>query len=491
MFESLLTEKFSNGFDIVLGVALLFSSIFTIILVTLPSQYDPYMDRPLKVVVEEGNEIKVKRKDGSDTSEFKQGRTVQIVVLGDIGRSPRMQYHALSIAKHGGRVFLIGYQESEIHPDIVSNPLIEVVPLVPAPAFLLSSSKLLFPILAPLKVLWQVRSLYRALCYRTQPGRWMLVQNPPSIPTLAVASLVCFIRNTQLVIDWHNFGYSILALKLGNSHPLVKISALYEGVFAKAAKHHFTVTHAMARVLKESYGVTAQALHDRPGPMFRPINPHERSKFLNRFPETAQYAQELTASFNRPWKLIVSSTSWTADEDFSILLDALCTYSAQVAARPGLPNILAIITGKGPQKEHYLGKIRALNQEKKLLNVVIQTAWLTSEDYATLLAAADLGVSLHTSSSGVDLPMKVVDMFGAGLPVIGWGKFEAWSELVKEDVNGKGFESSQQLAEQLLGLLGGKAGLLETLKNGAVEESKNRWDDEWDRVGGKLLRLIE
>ena len=110
MFESLLTERFSNSFDIVLGVALFFSSLLTIVLVTLPSQYDPYMDKPLEVVDEDGNEIKMKRKDGSDTLNFKQGRTVQIVVLGDIGRSPRMQYHALSIAKHGGRVFLIGYQ---------------------------------------------------------------------------------------------------------------------------------------------------------------------------------------------------------------------------------------------------------------------------------------------------------------------------------------------------------------------------------------------
>ncbi|KAF3045009.1 mannosyltransferase [Didymella heteroderae] len=491
MFESLLTERFSNGFDVVLGVALLCSTIFTIILVTLPSQYDPYLDKPIKLVDldEEGNEIEVEREDGSNR--FKQGRTVQIVVLGDIGRSPRMQYHALSIAKHGGRVFLIGYQESEIHPEVISSPLIQVIPLVPAPASLRSSSKLLFPVVAPLKVLWQVRSLYRALCYRTQPARWMLVQNPPSIPTLAVASLVCSIRNTQLVIDWHNFGYSILALKLGDSHPLVKISALYERAFAKAAKHHVTVTHAMARVLRDSYGVTVRTLHDRPGPMFRPIDSQERRTFLSRLPETAQYAKDLTASTKTPWKLIVSSTSWTADEDFSILLDALCAYSAQVVAKPNLPNILAIITGKGPQKEHYLAKIRALNQEKKLLNVVIQTAWLTSEDYATLLAAADLGVSLHTSSSGVDLPMKVVDMFGAGLPVVGWGKFEAWPELVKEDINGKGFESSQQLAEQLLGLFGDKAEQLTTLKKGAVEESKNRWDDEWNRVGGKLFKLIE
>src|SRR5688572_28972257 len=35
--------------------------------------------------------------------------SVQVLVLGDVGRSPRMQYHALSIAQHGGRVELIGY----------------------------------------------------------------------------------------------------------------------------------------------------------------------------------------------------------------------------------------------------------------------------------------------------------------------------------------------------------------------------------------------
>ena len=35
--------------------------------------------------------------------------SVQILVLGDVGRSPRMQYHALSVAKHGGRVDLIGF----------------------------------------------------------------------------------------------------------------------------------------------------------------------------------------------------------------------------------------------------------------------------------------------------------------------------------------------------------------------------------------------
>ncbi len=36
-------------------------------------------------------------------------KKVTILVLGDIGRSPRMQYHALSLARHGFNVDFVGY----------------------------------------------------------------------------------------------------------------------------------------------------------------------------------------------------------------------------------------------------------------------------------------------------------------------------------------------------------------------------------------------
>ena len=71
------------------------STLFTITLLCLPSQYRD----------DAGNTTSSESAGSSETSHV----SIQVLVLGDIGRSPRMQYHALSIAKHGGRLQLIGY----------------------------------------------------------------------------------------------------------------------------------------------------------------------------------------------------------------------------------------------------------------------------------------------------------------------------------------------------------------------------------------------
>ena len=88
--------------------------------------------------------------------------------------------------------------------------------------------------------------------------------------------------------------------------------------------------------------------------------------------------------------------------------------------------------------------------------------------------------------------MKVVDMFGAGLPVAGWSEFEAWPELVTEGENGKGFASADGLLDILIEMFGGPVGEsneLERLKRGAMIESERRWDEEWDAVAGKVFGL--
>ena len=245
----------------------------------------------------------------------------------------------------------------------------------------------------------------------------------------------------------------------------------------------------MARVLKETLGIVGPVLplHDRPYSQFQPLNMAQKSIFLAACPETTAFANHLSSGRMR---LLVSSTSWTPDEDFTLLIDALVAYSESTTAQQtNLPDILTIVTGKGPLKEAFRSKIKTLTDQGRLRRVQIKTAWLSAKDYAQLLASADLGVSLHMSSSGVDLPMKVVDMLGAGLPVIGWDKYEAWPELIREGHNGRGFGSSAQLTSVLVDLFGGDGSDLQLLRQGAIRDGKHRWDNEWDPVAGKLLAL--
>ncbi|TQS33941.1 hypothetical protein Golomagni_05699 [Golovinomyces magnicellulatus] len=412
--------------------------------------------------------------------------SIQIIVLGDIGRSPRMQYHALSISKHGGQVEIIGYEESSLHPGLINNPLVKIIPLPQPPQFLRSRVSS-FTITAPLKVLWQTWTLFYALGYRTKPSNWLMVQNPPSIPTLFIALIICFLRKTKLIIDWHNLGWTILAGTRGKDHLFVSIYKYYEAVLgSRASTVNFTVTNAMRRELQNPpYNIRSQiiTLYDRPAAIFRPITLiEERMRFLERLPETSKHVHDISTGNT---KLIVSSTSWTRDEDFNILLEALSLYAS---SSENLPSILAIITGKGPERDYYLGLIQSLKSSNKLRNVSICSTWLSLENYAKLLACADLGVCLHKSSSGLDLPMKVVDMFGSGLPVIGYKAYESWKELVVEGVNGRGFVKSEELCCILQELFLDRSGkqLLE-LKNGCLQEGIKSWDEEWDRVVGREI----
>lgn len=373
---------------------------------------------------------------------------------------------------------------------MVNNPNITICP-IPAPPR--RPHSIPFILFAPWKVIYQVYHLSWLLAYGLGPAQWILVQNPPSIPTLAIAGLICQLRNSKLMIDWHNYGWTILAGTRGPRHPLVRIAKLYECYFGRLGSFHLTVTHAMARQLRRPpYSIKREMLpvHDRPAAIFRPItSASARESILTRVLPAAE-KDLVPAILDGSIRLIVSSTSWTPDEDFSILLDALTQYAAGTADPTPPTPILAVITGKGPQKEMYLAKIAELTKAGRLPNVRVVTAFLPFSDYAALLACASLGICLHMSSSGVDLPMKVVDMFGAGLPVAAFSGYESFGELVKEGSNGRGFETAEELAGILARLLS-KEGReeLETLRRGAAMEGSRRWDEEWDAKVGVIMGL--
>lgn len=323
-------------------------------------------------------------------------------------------------------------------------------------------------------------------CYLTNHS-----QNPPSIPLFHVALLVSYFRGSKIVVDWHNYGHTILA-QTKIYRPIVPLYRWYEMRIGKSlGDANLAVTDAMANQLRgEKFKLNGPVytLHDRPADIFQPIKTKaERLDILKRIAETKDVAQDIVDGNVR---LIVSSTSWTPDEDFGILLDALISYAVPEVDEDAPVPILAIITGKGPQKDAYVEKIKEITEAGKLPGIQVKTAWLSNRGYAELLAAADLGISLHKSSSGVDLPMKVVDMFGSGLPVAAYSKFESFGELVKEGVNGCGFVTPPELKSVFRRLLSDSgADELAKLKKGAIKEGAKRWDAEWDSVVSKIIDL--
>ncbi|KAA8913328.1 glycosyl transferases group 1-domain-containing protein [Sphaerosporella brunnea] len=414
---------------------------------------------------------------------------VVVLVLGDIGRSPRMQYHALSIARKGGIVDLVGYNESQPRPELLDSPSITIRPLKTPPKMLDTSTPIKFIIYAPFKAIFQLASLLQMLLYDIpDTAGYLLLQNPPAIPTLAVAKLVTVLRGQKLVVDWHNFGYSILGMKLGD-HPIVWGSKLYELIFGRGADVNFTVTHSMNKHLRESWHLKMpiHTLYDRPPSHFQPFDATQRSDFLTSNPETAPYAAKLLSG---QMKLVLSSTSWTADEDFSIFLQALVEYDRRAGSenflRPNsVPDLLVVITGRGPLRDGYIARIETL--EFQYINV--KSIWLEPEDYPKMIACADLGVSLHTSSSGMDLPMKVVDLFGVGVPVVAV-RFACVQELVKDGENGATFTKAEELATLLSRLFDSRRKReLEKLKEGAMKETKSRWDENWDKIAAPVFGL--
>lgn len=148
-------------------------------------------------------------------------------------------------------------------------------------------------------------------------------------------------------------------------------------------------------------------LPDRPARQFQPLTVEAKSKLL--------LTSEIFSEFNpQTDKLVVTSTSYTPDEDLTFLLDALSQYDVSSTPSIPLPRILAVVTGKGPLMDEFLQNVKA----RAWNNVTVRTVWLSAEEYPLVIGAADIGISMHLSTSGWDLPMKILDMFGCGVPVL-------------------------------------------------------------------------
>ncbi|XP_005621635.1 chitobiosyldiphosphodolichol beta-mannosyltransferase isoform X5 [Canis lupus familiaris] len=387
-------------------------------------------------------------------------RHVLIVVLGDVGRSPRMQYHALSFVQSGFAVTLLGFCNSRPYEELLQNSRIQIVSLtelqkLPVGPYIFQYG---------LKVVFQsVHLLWKLIC--REPAAYIFLQNPPGLPAIAVCWFVGFLCGSKLIIDWHNYGYTIMGLVHGPSHCLVLLAKWYEKLCGRLSHLNLCVTNSMREDLAENWSIKAVTVYDKPASFFKEtpldlqhqlfmklgctypafkarLEPLDLATERSAFTERDAQSGVVTHLRGRP-ALLISSTSWTEDEDFSILLAALEKFEQLILDGESLPSLVCVITG-----------------------------------------SADLGVCLHKSSSGLDLPMKVVDMFGCCLPVCAV-KFRSLQELVKHEENGLVFEDAEELAGQLQMLFSkfpDPAGKLNQFRKNLRESEPLRWDESWKQT---------
>jgi len=201
--------------------------------------------------------------------------------------------------------------------------------------------------------------------------------------------------------------------------------------------------------LGSRFAIRAEVLYDRPVEFIQP-------------------------TFESARLIAVCPAGWTADEDIPLLLDAL----ELTAAR----EIEIHLTGDGPLRAPCEPRIAAL----RAAGWTIRTGFLNEKDYRALLARCHFGLSLHRSSSGVDLAMKVVDLFAAGVPVCALDYGGALREQVRDGETGFLFRTAAELAGQL-DRIRREPSLLVPMRDRIREFWNTTWSDEWRSVAAPVF----
>jgi beta-1,4-mannosyltransferase len=392
-----------------------------------------------------------------------------------------MQYHAVSLAAAGADVDLVGLEGAPVVPAVSDHPRIRCHRLSDR-AFAARSTG------GVRRYVWG--SAFRALSHgarlfgvlmRVPKPDVILVQNPPAVPTLSIAWLAARLRGARLVIDWHNLSHTIAAVKVGEHHRAVTSLKRSERRWASRADAHLAVSQALASWLSREFRVTPTVTYDRPAAAFVAPPPASATAVWDKL------AAEHQIGGGRP-PIVVCPTSWSPDEDFDLLLESLERAERQLLKHAGpVPMLAVFLTGRGPLRAAF--EQRAARRNFKA--IAVKTAWLEPADYPTLIGMADLGLCLHQSSSGLDLPMKLADLRGAGVPVATYDYAPVLGEVITTGREGVTFRDPGELANLLVGVATQSTAESALSKSRAwlAEHPPERWDTQWERTAKPHLMI--
>lgn len=400
-----------------------------------------------------------------------------VVALGDLGLSARMRYHAQALAACGVDVDLVGFHGTTLPDAISKNPRITVHRLEPSTLRMRRLPGSTYAAVGLLDAARLSRRLWRVLRRLPRPDL-VLVQNPPAFPTLVVSWFSLRRRGVRFVIDWHNLGYTLLRERLGQWHPAVRLARWLEQRDARRVDGNLCVSRGLAVFLERRFRAPgAHVLYDRPASTFVPLEGAEREQYRQAFfTRLAVHAAHVA--------LVVCPTSWSEDEDFDLVIEAVARLEERVRGweaageRRRFPDLVILVTGDGARRARFERRFAGLPARR----IHLRARWLEPQDYPKVVACADVGLSVHRSSSGLDIPMKVADLFGVGVPVCALDYGACLAERVRHADNGLLFSSAPQLADVFFDLFESfpaDQALLNRLRAGVRRSTRMNWEEGW------------
>jgi beta-1,4-mannosyltransferase len=321
-----------------------------------------------------------------------------------------MLYHARALADSGARVTLIGRAGSSMPVRFLDDDRIRVK-LLPARRpratigaetgrWLLETGRLLVEIV------------------RGAPDV-ILLQAPPLFPAALAALAASSLCGARFVVDWHNFGDGLLALRPnGSGAPAATLAAL-ERMLGRRADAHLTVSKS-SPLPSERRDIRRSRFRDRP---------HERFSMPSAT-EVAAFARSwfrCSGSFRRASFSLCRRRAGAATRSRPSADGGAARIVPSRSARP----VLLLASGEGEGRPAFEARSATL-----LRRVAIRTTFVPGDVYPLLVRSADAGISLHKPALGLDPPMKVADLLGSGVPVLELRAGPAPASLVVAGRNG-------------------------------------------------------
>ena len=127
---------------------------------------------------------------------------------------------------------------------------------------------------------------------------------------------------------------------------------------------------------------------------------------------------------------------------------------------------------------------------RTLTRLAVRTVWLEPSDYPVAVGLADAGLCLHQSSSGLDLPMKLADFRGVGVPVCAFDYAPVLAEAITPGREGVTFRDPGELSAVLVALASGDLAAVPAFAAARLwltGHPPERWEEEWTRNASPIL----